>query len=252
MKRVTLKQKYQAQRNRIINFIRRAEKRGFYFDEDILPKIPKRITKQSVRRLEKLDAESLYKKSIWVNLETGEFMSGPRRVERERSIRAKKAAATRKANFLATKAFYTTGQDITFEPEYYPDLYEIAFDNVYDEFLKKVSAPLPAEYNSYYSKKRERKGKELLRAGKQAQSEVINILNDLLKKYTKSEIGKVISDNYAALDANIEYILFGSDKSIISASSVMVMQILTGGLTRQQNSTLTEEAEIQESWEDYN
>lgn len=252
MKRVTLKQKYQAQRSRIINFIRRAEKRGFYFDEDILPKIPKRITKSSVRRLEKLNTENLYKKSIWVDLETGEFMSGPRRAEYERSVRAKKAAATRKANRLATKAFYTTGYDIKVEPEYYPDLYEIAFDNVYDEFLKKVSTPLPDEYNSYYSKKRERKGKELLRAGKQAQSEVINILNDLLKKYTKSEIGKVISDNYAALDANIEYILFGSDKSIISASSVMVMQILTGGLTRQQNSTLTEEAEIQESWEDYN
>lgn len=250
MKRVTLKQKYQAQRNRIINFIRRAEKRGFYFDEDILPKIPKRITKQSVRRLEKLDAESLYKKSIWVNLETGEFMSGPRRVEYERSVKAKRAAATRKANREAERILFTSGGDATVEVEDYPDLYEIAYDNVYDEFLKKISVVNPDEYQSFYTKKREKKGKELARASKQGQSEVMTLLNDLLKKYTKSEIGKVISDNYALLESNIEYILYGSDKAIIAASSVMIMQILTGGLTKQQNSRLTEEAEVQEGWDD--
>ena len=43
---------YNKQVRRIKNFIKRAEKRGYEFNEDILPKTPKRITKQAIKRLE--------------------------------------------------------------------------------------------------------------------------------------------------------------------------------------------------------
>ena len=42
---------YNKQVRRIKNFIKRAEKRGYEFNEDILPKTPKRITKQAIKRL---------------------------------------------------------------------------------------------------------------------------------------------------------------------------------------------------------
>jgi hypothetical protein len=52
---------YSKQLKRIKQFIRRAEKRGFIFEEDIIPQKPKKVTKASVRKLEKLTPEKLYK-----------------------------------------------------------------------------------------------------------------------------------------------------------------------------------------------
>ena len=41
---------YSKQLKRIKQFIRRAEKRGFVFEEDIIPQKPKKVTKASVRK----------------------------------------------------------------------------------------------------------------------------------------------------------------------------------------------------------
>lgn len=89
---------YAKQRRRIQSFIRRAVKRGYQFAENILPNIPKRITKASVSRLEKLTPESLYKKSEWIDKYSGQRLSGITAREQERSAAGRKAARTRKQN----------------------------------------------------------------------------------------------------------------------------------------------------------
>lgn len=241
-----LRQQYDRNRKRIINFIRRAESRGFYFEEDVLPPIPKRITKQSVQRLEKLNPEALYKKSFWVDLETGETMSGPRRAEQERSERTRRGHETRRANRAAEAAFFTGESEAPSEGEYLPDLYEIAFDNVFDEFLEKVSQDIPEVYYSHQTGKRHKRFERIRIAAQEAQSEVIKILNELLSKYTKSQIGKVISEHWEQLEAAVQYILYGSDEAAISSSAILIMSVLTGGLSKEQNMSLTSEAEMQE------
>ena len=251
-----LRQQYDRNRKRIINFIRRAESRGFYFEEDVLPPIPKRITKQSVQRLEKLNPEALYKKSFWVDLETGETMSGPRRAEQERSERTRRGHETRRANRAAEEAFFTRGSNETIagadnepsEDDYLPDLYEIAFDNVFDEFLAKVSQDIPEVYYSHQTGKKHKRFERIRIAAQEAQSEVIKILNELLSKYTKSQIGKVISEHWEQLEAAVQYILYGSDEAAISSSATLIMSVLTGGLTKEQNMALTGEAEMQEDY----
>lgn len=250
-----LRQQYDRNRKRIINFIRRAESRGFYFEEDVLPPIPKRITKQSVQRLEKLNPEALYKKSFWVDLETGETMSGPRRAEQERSERTRRGHEKRRANRAAEAAFFTDskatntgGSNEQPEDSYLPDLYEIAFDNVFDEFLSKVSQPIPEIYYSHQTGKRHKRFERIRIAAQEAQSEVIKILNELLIKYTKSQIGKVISEHWEQLEAAVQYILYGSDEAAISSSATLIMTVLTGGLTKEQNMSLTSEAEMQENY----
>lgn len=243
-----LRQQYDRNRKRIINFIRRAESRGFYFEENVLPPIPKRITKQSVQRLEKLNPEALYKKSFWVDLETGETMSGPRRAEQERSERSRRGHETRRANRAAEAAFFTGDSKEPTEGEYLPDLYEIAFDNVFDEFLAKVSQDIPEVYYSHQTGKRHKRFDGIRIAAQEAQSEVIKILNELLSKYTKSQIGKVISEHWEQLEAAVQYILFGSDSVAISSSATLIMSVLTGGLTKEQNMDLTSEAEMQEEY----
>ena len=71
-----LKVEYNKERKRIQGTFSRLKKKGFIVDEDILPKIPKRITKGSVRRLSKISIKEIYKKSKFVNPETGEIFEG--------------------------------------------------------------------------------------------------------------------------------------------------------------------------------
>ena len=100
-KRKTLtptQQAYRKQVRRIKQFIRRAEKRGYQFNENVLPQQPKRITKQSVERLRKLTPEQLYKKAEYGGEATyGEVIEGTKGRELERKQSARKAVETRKA-----------------------------------------------------------------------------------------------------------------------------------------------------------
>lgn len=87
---------YSKQVRRIKQFIRRAEKRGFHFGDDIIPKKPSRITKASVRKLAKLTPEKLYQKAEYSGTATyGEVVSGVKGARLERSLRGKKPAETR-------------------------------------------------------------------------------------------------------------------------------------------------------------
>lgn len=79
---MTIKEQYRKERQRIQRFIRSAEKRGYLFEEDILPPIPNTITKASVRRLAKLKPDFLYSHAHYVDPMTGEYMPAKRgRVE---------------------------------------------------------------------------------------------------------------------------------------------------------------------------
>lgn len=88
---------YSKQIRRVKQFIRRAEKRGYQFDEDVIPQRPKRITQASVRKLAKLTPEKLYQKAEYAGLASyGEVVSGVKGAGLERSLRSKKSAETRK------------------------------------------------------------------------------------------------------------------------------------------------------------
>lgn len=93
-----LQQEYRKQRRRIQQFIRRAEKRGYQFSENVIPDKPKKITKGSVERLRKLTPEKLYKKSVYGGEATyGEIVKGTKGIQLERKKSAEKALETKKA-----------------------------------------------------------------------------------------------------------------------------------------------------------
>ena len=62
-KKSPAEREYDKQVKRIKQFIRRAEKRGFIFPDNVIPNKPKRITKASVRKLSKITPKELYKKA---------------------------------------------------------------------------------------------------------------------------------------------------------------------------------------------
>ncbi len=88
---------YFKQVRRIKQFISRAEKRGFHFNENVLPKRPNRITQASVRKLKKLTPDKLYEKAEYAGtLSYGEIVPSIEGLKLERSARAKKGAETKK------------------------------------------------------------------------------------------------------------------------------------------------------------
>lgn len=87
---------YNKQLRRIEQFIARAEKRGYRFEQNIIPPKPKRISKKSVERLSKITPEKLYKKSTALSEVTGEIVSGTVRRKEERKESAKKSVETRR------------------------------------------------------------------------------------------------------------------------------------------------------------
>ena len=83
-----VKQAYRRERQRIQRQINRMTKRGYDVPE-LLPKIPKKITEASVRRLKKLTTEKLYKESRFIDFETGEILTSKEGRALERSRRKK-------------------------------------------------------------------------------------------------------------------------------------------------------------------
>lgn len=88
-------QEYRRERQRIQQQINRMTKRGYDVPE-LLPKTPKKITEASVRRLKKLTTEKLYKESRFIDIETGEILTGKQGQLIENKQRAQKAAQTRR------------------------------------------------------------------------------------------------------------------------------------------------------------
>lgn len=88
---------YAKQVKRIKQFIRRAEKRGYQFSENVLPQKPKRVTQASIRKLAQLTPEKLYQKAVYGGEASGgEIVKGTEGIKLERKVRAQKAAQTRK------------------------------------------------------------------------------------------------------------------------------------------------------------
>lgn len=99
---------YDKEVRRIRQFINRAQKRGFEFSENILPsKLPKRVTRSAINRLKNLTPDFLYKEARYIDVYTGEILSGIKGRELERSRAAQKAAVTRRERKSGEAGFFS-------------------------------------------------------------------------------------------------------------------------------------------------
>ena len=100
-KQELLNREYGRIRRNYLRNIRRMEQEGLRFSQDMRPKIPKRITKGSIRKLERMNTpEYRYGKVFYiVDPETGEYLGKVKDAKKaKRSLAAKKGWKTRKAN----------------------------------------------------------------------------------------------------------------------------------------------------------
>lgn len=125
-KLTSVQQQYKKERNRIQSAMRRLEKQGYVLPDDLLPLVPKKVTQASINRLKKITTEAIYKKSVRLDVETGEITPGIVARDKARSQRAKEAARRR-----AFKQEYASPQVYTEPPKYttFPSGADIIINN---------------------------------------------------------------------------------------------------------------------------
>ena len=89
---------FKKQVTRIKNFIRRATKRGYEFSDNVIPTMPKRVTKKSIEKIKNIKPKDLYSKASYLDKSTGEMVSGSIGRKIERNLSAQKAKETIKNN----------------------------------------------------------------------------------------------------------------------------------------------------------
>lgn len=89
-------QLWKKETTRIERFIKRAEKRGYKFEKNIIPNMPKRVTKKQLDILKNLNKNTLYAYSEYLDDYSGKIVSGEEGRKIERSLAAQKAWDTRK------------------------------------------------------------------------------------------------------------------------------------------------------------
>lgn len=95
---------YNREHRRIKRQITRMTQRGYDIPENILPPRPKRVTAASVRRLQKITTSKLYERSRYIDVETGELLTGAEGRRLERQAAARRAAETRRQRREAARA----------------------------------------------------------------------------------------------------------------------------------------------------
>lgn len=96
-KSTQLQKEYAKARRRVQQQIRRMEKKGYVSIKPLLPDMPKRVTRKAIERLNAITPESLYEKSVKIDVETGEVIAPALDALKEsRRQAARKAAQTRR------------------------------------------------------------------------------------------------------------------------------------------------------------
>lgn len=139
---------FKKQQDRIKRFIKRAEKRGYEFDKNVIPQMPKRVTQKALKTITNLKPQQLYKQAEYVDRETGEYLSGVEGRKIERALATQKAKETRRRK---NKINYNADEDSYYNPSDYPVGYvhsssdEIIVKGIYEEFKSfpiNLTAPL--------------------------------------------------------------------------------------------------------------
>lgn len=203
---------YQKERRRLLQAVRRAEKQGYIFPEDIVPELPKRVTKKQLEKIQKTKPKQLYKKAEFVYQETGEVVPAEQRKQEVKQEAIRKAKETRKRKQetrIRNKKISTPSV-----PTYYPTISII--DTIRDrisELTREAKPPIPIENRK----------NELLAIFE----DNVTLYSDNITEYEhylevhESEIAELL--NVIAYDSNAEQI----SVSFVSLGRILNMQALS-------------------------
>lgn len=194
---------------RLKQFIRRAEKRGFTFD-DIIPGTPKRITKKQLNLIKSLTPNVLYSRSQYTDPQTGQSMAGTegRRLERSRA---------------ALKRFKSS----TYNPP-------IEEDSVLHQIEEMIADWKPFPNWSKYFTEVKREDKNRLKA----------LLDGKIAEVGRKETARRLQENAEGINHMADEILYSSDEDAVNMDLNYIATVLKGSaLTTDESAYYTQLAE---------
>ena len=192
-----IREQYKHERARIQRQVSRMKKRGYYFDTNVIPDIPKYVDEGSVRNLQKRTTKYLYEKAKWkdpLGMESAPTSGHARNIERRRA--SEKGVQTRKSRAVARKATQRQPEQENKqppkpkepekeeeeikpepednEPEREDDTYDEDFD---DDLQEKIEPEEPKEEKKYTPTFK--KGEEAPKEGDAVEDELERVLNHI-------------------------------------------------------------------------
>jgi len=70
---------YKREQERLIRLVRQGELEGYIFPEDVVPRLPKHVTKQQLEDIKNIRKEDLYEVASFIDKETGEVITNNRK-----------------------------------------------------------------------------------------------------------------------------------------------------------------------------
>lgn len=209
MKRYTpLQYEYAKQRKRIKQAIKRQEKIGYIIPENILPKVPKRLTKASVRKLEKITPEYIRKKSEYIIEENGKsklvkYSRHKKKVKEEiKKIRKKK-----KLPHIS-----------------YVEIFKEKLNRAiqYVNTFKSEILDLPDERVFYRGKT------TTFMSFSEHKNVIISLLDDRIAEVGEIEIEKILKQNENRINTLLEDIQMDSDQNRVEMDFIEIANIIKG------------------------
>lgn len=221
-KKITQNQQaWQKELRRVKQFIRRAEKRGYTFDENVIPDTPKRITKKKLLEIRGLNPNTLYAQAQFLNPETGETITGleGRTYERKRSARKGQQTRQNKRQSIIK-----------------PSLPQES-DNVLRHIEQMISEWEPmANWSAYFTE-----------AKREDKTRLETILQSSITEKGRIETARSLQNTATNVIDLADRVMYSSDEDQVQLDLVEFATILKGrSLTPEEAIDLTELAEIQE------
>lgn len=137
---------YQKERRRLLQAVRRGEAKGFIYPEDIVPPLPKHVTKRELTKIKSITPTKLYKKAQWLNVETGELASGNTKLKQEKAKAVKQKATKSDVKAGTRKPRFSVQQKSLLTPE---QRHEISVEAGKKAWKTRVSKMTPSEFQDF-------------------------------------------------------------------------------------------------------
>lgn len=243
---------YMKELRRIQQTVRRAEKRGYRFNENVVPQTPKRVTKKALQTIKEITPVKIYSKAQYLDEHTGKVVSGQEGRKLEAQARGRKASATRQRNLKIPKPkLNNQGADKTTTKgdQYYPNGGSIIYSNVLEQFIQRLSEP-PQDFYVTRSGKKGSKDLSIVEASERAKHTLLSITQGAIEREGKEAVGWRLEENADTVNTLVTYILYGSNSSSIASACSELASIINGGaLSLEQLKDIAEQEEYNEDTE---
>lgn len=203
-----------------------------------------------ITRQLKTDIKNLSKQEAY-STETGEISTVGALKHELASERAKRSAETRKRNKQSAQEFWSTDKQPTthdLKNQVHlkqPQLGDMTNQHFVDDFLARITAPVPIE--TIYGNRRKRANIEM---AEEAQSALLSLYYITINKDGEIAVGERLANNWDAIKLHLEVVLTDSKGVNVASSLEAIGEIINGRtLSVVERDALNDEQESLYSWD---